>query len=336
MKQRPKGFLDPYIIDSLVDRGFRARWHEIKEDLLLKLDVDDKTFSAALKRLEDLGIIRKDNDIYYLLPKLPIPGEPFQIIKGYNYIQTLKIWADEISVQENTGKKTEMLAKYLFRTWANITSLYLNMLEKYIETQSEHLPEKDTEIRARKRSEEYLDKEMMVLAALMKKTARLFVPPKKPRIPILTGKTKVRMKISKQEINMARRIILATLARELPEETIIQVMTHNCSRGIDLTGDAFGFKDSIFSWNEIPGKDNEKLIEFLKEDFDINWVKIVKMAKIEKVDDGTTIRISTEKNSLSLKLNDDKTRVTLEIDDGRTHEFTVMKEKGKRNIYYRN
>lgn len=332
MKQRQKGFLDPYIIDSLVDRGFRARWHEIKEDLLLKLDVDDKTFSVALKRLEDLGIIRKDNDIYYLLPKLPIPGEPFQIIKGYNYIQTLKIWADEISAQENTDKKTEMLAKYLFRTWANITSLYLNMLEKYIETQYEHLPEKDAEIRSRKRAEEYLDKEMMVLSALMKKTVRLFVLPKKARFPILTGKTKMRMKISKQEISMARRIILATLARELPEETIIQVMTHNYSRGLDLPGDAFGFYESLFSWNEIPGKDNGKLIEFLIEDFYVKWVKV---AKIEKVDDGTTIRVSTEKNSLSLRLNDEKTKAKLEIDDGRTHEFAVIKDKGNLKIYYR-
>lgn len=333
MNQRQKGFLDPYIIDSLVDRGFFARWHEIKEDILLKQDVDDKTFSAALKRLENLGIIKKEEEIYHLIPKLPLTGEPFQIIKGYNYIKYLEIWADDISVQEDTSKKTEMLAKYLFRAWGNITALYLNMLEKYIETQSKHLPEKDTGIRTRKRAEEYLDKEMMVLAALMKKTVRLFVPPKKTKFQTLTRKPQIRLKISDREINMAGRIITATLAKELPEETIIQVMTHNGSTGIDLPGSAFGFKDSIFSWNEIPGKDNEKLIEFLKEDFDIDWVKIVKMAKIEKIDDGTTVRVSTKKNSLSLKLNDDKTKVILEIDDGRTHEFTV-EDKRKLNVYY--
>ncbi len=92
----------------------------------------------------------------------------------------------------------------------------------------------------------------------------------------------------------------------------------------------FGFKDCMFCWDEIPGNDNGRLIEILKEDFDIGWVT----AKIEKIDDGTTIKVSTEKNSLSLKLNDEKTKVNLEIDDGRTYKFSILKEKDKLNIYY--
>jgi DNA-binding response OmpR family regulator len=88
----------------------------------------------------------------------------------------------------------------------------------------------------------------------------------------------------------------------------------------------------LFNWNEIPGNDNDRLIDFLRKNYDINWVRI---AKIEKMDDGKTIRISVEKNSLSFSLNIEKTRVNLIIDDGRTSEFIAKMESGKLNIYNR-
>ncbi len=84
----------------------------------------------------------------------------------------------------------------------------------------------------------------------------------------------------------------------------------------------------LFTWDEIPGNDNEKLIEFLKQKFGIYWVAT---AKIEN--DGKTIKVSTEKNSLTLKLNDEETKVDLQIDDGRTDEFIVKTEDDKLNIY---
>jgi hypothetical protein len=87
----------------------------------------------------------------------------------------------------------------------------------------------------------------------------------------------------------------------------------------------------LFSWDDIPGNDNGRLIEFLKRKFVIDWVET---ANIEKIDNGNAIKVSTEKNSLLLKLNlsDNKT-VNLKIDDGRTNEFIVRIESGKRNIY---
>jgi len=56
---------------------------------------------------------------------------------------------------------------------------------------------------------------------------------------------------------------------------------------------------------KIPGNDNVKLIKFLKKRFGIEWAEI---AKIEKIDDDKTIKISNENNTLSLKLNDEKSR----------------------------
>lgn len=94
----------------------------------------------------------------------------------------------------------------------------------------------------------------------------------------------------------------------------------------------YGFKkeEYLFNWDEIPGNDDERLIGFLKQNFDIDWVRT---AKIEKTDDGRTIRVSTEKNSISLRLNEEKTKVNIEINDGRTNRFAAKTENGKLNIY---
>ncbi len=86
----------------------------------------------------------------------------------------------------------------------------------------------------------------------------------------------------------------------------------------------------LFNWDDIPGNDNERLIEFLKKRFHIEWVK---NANIEKRDEGKTIRLSFESNFLSLNLNDDKTNVSLKFDDGRTYELTAKTENNKLNIY---
>ncbi len=106
----------------------------------------------------------------------------------------------------------------------------------------------------------------------------------------------------------------------------------------------------LFSWGEIPRNDNAGitrilkntglikkqvnqncLIDFLKQKFDIEWAKT---AKIEKIDDGMTIILSFEKNSLSLRLNDEKNKVNLKIDDSRTYEFIAKKENGRLNVYF--
>ncbi len=93
--------------------------------------------------------------------------------------------------------------------------------------------------------------------------------------------------------------------------------------------------DYLFSWDEIPGNDSGKLIDFLRQNYDIDWVKI---AKIEKIDYGKTIKISTGKNSLSLRLNNEKNGVRLTIDDGRTDEFAAMMNypmmNGKLNVFF--
>lgn len=89
----------------------------------------------------------------------------------------------------------------------------------------------------------------------------------------------------------------------------------------------------LFSWNKIPGNDSEKLADFLKQKFSIDWVKT---AKIEKIDNGKGIKLSTGKNFILLKLNTEKTKLNIEIDDFddvKTDEFIAKKENDKLNIY---
>ncbi|ODS36720.1 MAG: hypothetical protein A7315_04635 [Candidatus Altiarchaeales archaeon WOR_SM1_79] len=89
-------------------------------------------------------------------------------------------------------------------------------------------------------------------------------------------------------------------------------------------------KTYLFSWDKIPGNDNGKLIEFLRQKFGIDWIKT---AKVEKIDGFNTINIFTKENNISLKLNDEKTEVNLKIDDVRTDKFATKLENNELNIY---
>lgn len=101
---------------------------------------------------------------------------------------------------------------------------------------------------------------------------------------------------------------------------------------LDDNFDITAFVDGsyLFSWNKIPGNDSYRLTEFLKQHFGLDWVET---AKIEKIDSDNTIKICTEKNFLSISINDKKTKVNLKIDGDRTDEFNARIENGELNIY---
>ncbi|HEY9245866.1 MAG TPA: patatin-like phospholipase family protein [Candidatus Methanoperedens sp.] len=86
----------------------------------------------------------------------------------------------------------------------------------------------------------------------------------------------------------------------------------------------------LFNWNDVPGKDNEKLSKFLAQKFDIDWIK---NAKIEKINNDRTLKISTDKKCLLLALNDKMTEVNLDIDGCRIDIFIANRENGKLKIY---
>ncbi len=88
----------------------------------------------------------------------------------------------------------------------------------------------------------------------------------------------------------------------------------------------------LFSWDEVPGNDSGRLIELLIDKFGVDWVKT---AKIEKINDDKTIRVTNGKKFLSLRINNENTKINLKIDGGRTERLITKKENGKLNIYGR-
>lgn len=90
-----------------------------------------------------------------------------------------------------------------------------------------------------------------------------------------------------------------------------------------------GLVKKLFIWDNIPGIDNEELIRFLIDDFDIDWVK---NAKIRKSADSKIIQIFKDENSAKITIVDKK-KAILEIRDGRTCDLEVKDENGKLNIH---
>jgi hypothetical protein len=85
----------------------------------------------------------------------------------------------------------------------------------------------------------------------------------------------------------------------------------------------------LFSWDNVPGKDDGRLVDYLEQKYGVDWIRT---AKIEKVDNNE-IRVATEKNFLSLKLNTENTKVILTINNIRTDEFIVKIENNKINVF---
>ncbi|RZN34808.1 MAG: hypothetical protein EF813_09630 [Methanosarcinales archaeon] len=96
-----------------------------------------------------------------------------------------------------------------------------------------------------------------------------------------------------------------------------------------------GLKDIIveyrylFSWDNIPGTDNERFLKCLITYHDINWAK---SAKIRKSDDDKTIYLFTDENSAEITIDETGETAILKINDGRIHDIEVKKENHKLNL----
>jgi CRISPR-associated protein Csx10 len=86
----------------------------------------------------------------------------------------------------------------------------------------------------------------------------------------------------------------------------------------------------IFNWNEIPGNDDHKLIDFIAYNFNIDWIRI---QKFEKLNNGQIIKAINGEKTLLLSLNKEKTKVDIGIDVFIKDDLLVKIENGKQNIY---
>jgi hypothetical protein len=70
----------------------------------------------------------------------------------------------------------------------------------------------------------------------------------------------------------------------------------------------------LFCWDKIPGRDTEKLIQFIVTRKNIRWAK---KAVAEKIDNGSAIKLSAVGNQLYLRLNKEETNVKFSINNDR-------------------
>ena len=109
---------------------------------------------------------------------------------------------------------------------------------------------------------------------------------------------------------------------------IIKKLQNNTLMSVSEYWQNCGF---LFSWEDIPGNDSERIINYLVDDLKIDWAR---NAEIKKNDNDKIITVTNGENSLRLKLKEREDKVILEIGGGKTYEYILKKERGgKRNIY---
>ena len=84
----------------------------------------------------------------------------------------------------------------------------------------------------------------------------------------------------------------------------------------------------LFSWDNVPGSENKKLEDFLRQNF-----KMDEPLVFTKSTDKMIIIISQKTGQPSIEL--DKEKAILTIDNTKVDKFSVKEENGKQNIYYK-
>jgi len=90
------------------------------------------------------------------------------------------------------------------------------------------------------------------------------------------------------------------------------------------------FSRYLFSWDNVPGNNNERLLRYLTDDHKIDWTE---GTEIRKSDDNKTIRIVKDEHSVEVMIDEKEEKATLKISEGEIRDLNVKKEKGELNIY---
>lgn len=90
----------------------------------------------------------------------------------------------------------------------------------------------------------------------------------------------------------------------------------------------------LFNWDEIPGNDTGKFIDFLKQNYSVDWIKPNEIRKVNSDERIEAIEATSPNNSLSLILNSERTQVGLSIDNiSKADKFIIKSENGALNVY---
>ena len=87
----------------------------------------------------------------------------------------------------------------------------------------------------------------------------------------------------------------------------------------------------IFSWENVPGNESQRLINYLKNDLDIRWAD---NASIVKTNNNETIRVFTSENSLELTLKNNNTELIGTYNSDPLYFLSeIKKENGRISVY---
>ena len=86
----------------------------------------------------------------------------------------------------------------------------------------------------------------------------------------------------------------------------------------------------LFTWDDVPGEDSEKLLRYLQEELALGWAG---NAELQKSGDNRAIRIVKDRNSADITLDTYNGTASLIICDGRTIDLRVKEEDGELKIY---
>ncbi|NJD51852.1 MAG: DUF4352 domain-containing protein [Candidatus Methanoperedens sp.] len=91
----------------------------------------------------------------------------------------------------------------------------------------------------------------------------------------------------------------------------------------------------LFSWENVPGNESQRLLSFLKNEFHIDWVENAQISKTGN--ENKTIHVSRHNDLIEIMLNNES--ALLKIGDRGYYDLWVRKENGTHNLYdkiYRN
>ena len=87
----------------------------------------------------------------------------------------------------------------------------------------------------------------------------------------------------------------------------------------------------IFIYDDVPGSDSDRLLNYLHAEYGIDWVEY---AQISKSDDGRTIDIFNGENSAKITLDEmDSGKAWLKIEGGKSDNLEVKEKNGEMKIH---
>lgn len=95
-----------------------------------------------------------------------------------------------------------------------------------------------------------------------------------------------------------------------PEEENIPEIEVTSFSSIYMRDNTERVYDYLFSWDNVPGNENQSFISYLKNDMGIDWAD---NAQIVKTNDNETILVFTSENSLEFTLEDNKSKILTTI-----------------------